>query len=326
VRLGFISFAHMHAASYAACARSLPNVELVGIADDDPRRGRAMAAKYATRYMRDVKSLLAESPDAVIVTSENSRHAGHVTAAAEAGTHVMCEKPVAATLADARRMVDACRRAGVILQTAFPMRFSPPVIRAKQMHDEGKIGRVLAANTTNHGRMPGGWFVDRRLSGGGAVMDHTVHVADLLRWILADEVAEVYAEAGRFIHPHLKCEDCGVLSMKFRRGAIATLDASWSRLPSFPTWGDVTLRLWGEKGTITADAFCQQVDVHANRHWYAGWGSNADLGLVGDFIESVATGRKASVTGVDGLRALEVALAAYRSIRTGKPVHLPSAG
>lgn len=155
-------------------------------------------------------------------------------------------------------------------------------------------------------------------------MDHTVHVVDLLRWFLADEVAEVYAESGRLIHPALKCDDVGVLSLRFRKGTIATLDASWSRTKGFPTWGDVTLHLWGETGTIRVDAFGQLVMVWGeSRPWQAGFGDNMDFGLVADFVDAIRHRRPPTITGEDGLRAVQVALAAYRSARTRRPEAIP---
>jgi predicted dehydrogenase len=173
-------------------------------------------------------------------------------------------------------MIDACRRGGVSLQVAFPVRFSPPVQRTRELVKQGSIGRVLAANTTNRGKLFGSWFADPELSGGGAVMDHTAHVVDLLRWFLGDDVVEVFAEAGRLLYPGLACEDCGLLSLKFRKGAFATLDTSWSRLSTFPTWGDVIMRPWGEKGTLELDAFSQNVTVWGDRARFEGWGSNCD--------------------------------------------------
>jgi len=319
-----ISFAHMHATSYAACARQIPGVDLIGITDPNRSRGKEQARQFSTRYFHRVTDFLREGLDAVIVASENARHTEDVLAAAAAGVQVLCEKPIATTLKDARRQIEACQRARVHLMIAFPVRFSPPVLRTKQQLDQGSIGKVLGANTTNHGSMPGGWFVKPRLSGGGAVMDHTVHVVDLLRWFLKDEVAEVYAEAGTLLYPHLACEDCGLLSMRFKRGTIATLDISWSRVQGYPTWGDVTLFLWGERGVIETNALAQRVTVHGARGTqYHEWGSSMDLGLLTEFVTSVRERRPPSITGNDGLRALEVVLAAYRSSRAHQPVTLP---
>lgn len=322
VRVGFISFAHGHQWSYAWSAKALPGVELIGLSDPDPARAKQASSSLSIRTFASRKELLAAAPDAVFVCSENARHEEDVLAAASARVHVLCEKPLSTTVASARRMIAACAKAGVSLGTAFPCRYATPIAAAYAQVKAGTIGRILGANNTNHGSMPGGWFANPKLSGGGAMVDHTVHVADLLRWFLDDEVAEVYAESGRLIYPKLKCDDCGVLSLRFRKGAIATLDASWSRVKGFPTWGDVTLRLWGEKGTIEVDTFGQLVMVYGERTRHAGWGDNMDAGLVADFVAAIRDRRRPTITGEDGLAAVAVAMAAYRSAGIRKPVLL----
>lgn len=326
MKVGIISFAHMHAYSYAQALKSIEGVELAGIADDNAESGRRFAEEFETAYVGDYQELLKSDIDAVIVTSENAKHCGHVVAAAKAGKHVLCEKPLATTAKDGQAMIDACRDNGVLLQTAFPVRFHPAVIRAKQLIDEGKIGRVLAIKGTNHGQNPGGWFVDPALSGGGAVFDHTVHVVDLMRWYMSSEVKEVYAEAGNLIS-ETPIDDCGIISLEFENGVFASLDCSWSRNKSFPTWGDVTMEIIGTAGTISLDALNQKMNLYSDEqgHKYKYWGDNMDLGLVADFIGSVRSGKKqASITGEDGLRAVEVALAAYRAAEVHTPVIIRS--
>ncbi len=330
MKIGLLSFAHMHASSYAACLKRIPGVEIVGIADDNAARGQAAAAQFATRYYADPQELLAQGLDGVIVCSENSTHLMWVQLAVGRVPYLLCEKPIAATLADGRAIIAMCAQRGTKLQIAFPVRFSPPVRRAKEMLDQGRLGRIYGVKTTNHGYMPGGWFIQKELSGGGAVIDHTVHVIDVLRWFWNTEVTEVYAEVGfDLIHPGLGIDDVGLLSFKLANGAFGTLDTSWSRPKSYATWGDVTLEIVGEKGTLLIDAFAQHIDVYSDavgKGQWAGWGSDIDLGLIRDFTDAIATGREPSITGEDGLRALEVALAAYRSAETGQPVKLPLQG
>jgi predicted dehydrogenase len=325
LRIGMLHFAHFHSYDYAKHLAAMPGVTISGVADRDADRGREAASRLGTRYFPSADALFRDQPDAVLVSSENARHEADVVEVASAGIHVFCEKPIATTLDSARRMIDACRKAGVVLQVAVPVRFSPPVQRARELVREGSIGKVLAANTTNRGRLVRTWFAEPELSGGGAVMDHTVHVVDLLRWFLADDVVEVYAEADRLIYPDLACDDCGLLSLKFKKGAIATLDTSWSRLPSYPTWGDVILRLWGEKGTLDVDAFSQNVVVWGDAPRLEGWGSNCDVGMMADFVNTLRSGKEPSATGHDAMKALEVAIGAYESVKTGKPVRLPLA-
>ncbi len=321
LRVGIMSFAHLHANSYAACLRQIPDVTLVGIADDDPARGQARAAQFETRYFPRYEDLLDASLDAVIVCSENARHKDLTLLAARAGVHVLCEKPLATTLEDAREMVTVCRERGVLLQTAFPCPYSPAFRHLLQAVEQGVLGEILAVNSTNHGRNPGGWFTDRALAGGGAVMDHTVHVADLLHRLLGP-ARQVYAEIGNGL-AHQPIDDTGLLTIDYENGAFATLDTSWSRPRVFTTWGDVTLHVIGTRATASLDLFAQVATLYSESEQRVrdlGWGPNLDLLMVSDFLEAVRTGRPVSVTGEDGLRALAIALAAYESARTGQPV------
>ncbi len=322
-RIGIFSFAHMHAASYAEALAAHPDADLVGIADPDPARGQAMAAQFGTTYFPAAAALLDQALDGAVVTSENVYHRPLVEAAAGAGVKaILCEKPLATTTADARAMVSACAAAGVSLATAFPCRYSPAFKRLREQVSAGVIGDVLALRGTNHGKMPGGWFVDKSLSGGGAVIDHTVHVADLNRLLLGREAAEVYAEIGHGFY-HQDWEDTGFLSIGYQGGVFATLDTSWSRPAAFPTWGDVTLQVVGTEGVLDLDLFAQNL-VHygssAGAVWDH-WGSGTDAGLVADFLR-LAAGQPAPdlATGEDGLRALAVAEAAYQSALSGEPV------
>lgn len=327
IKIGMLSFAHMHAYSYASCLGQMPDVKLVGIADDDPARGEETANRFGTRFFPRAEALLDRDLDGVIICTENAYHRRLTELAAPHTRHILCEKPIATTLADAQAMINVCQAHGTKLQIAFPVRFSPPVQRLKALLDEGTLGRIYSVKTTNHGSMPGGWFLNKALSGGGAVIDHTVHVIDLLRWFWDTEVSEVYAEVGYgLLHRDLGIDDAGLLSFRLATGAYGTLDTSWSRPKSYPTWGDVKLEVLGERGTIHVDAFNQNLAVYSDRtgkgNWVH-WGSNMDLGLIRDFIDMIVTGREPFITGRDGLKALEVALAAYRSAETGEPIPLP---
>lgn len=323
LRIGMMSFAHMHAYSYAGCLKELEEVELVGIADEDQKRGKEAAEKYGTKYYKSYEQLLRENLNGVIICSENSRHRQLTEMAAEQGVHILCEKPIATTIEDAQVMIQICQQKGVKLGIAFPCRFSPAMKRAKGMIEEGKIGKILAIMGTNHGRMPGGWFIDRQLAGGGAVMDHTVHVVDLMRWILKDEVKTVYAEVGTLLH-NINIDDCGLLTMEFQKGVFATLDTSWSRPQWYPIWGDVTMEIVGTRGVISLDLFAQTLSVYdqQNKVSWEDWGSSIDLGLIRDFTTRIAQDKPLFITGEDGLRALEVALAAYKSSQEKRSVRL----
>lgn len=319
VKIGMMSFAHMHAFSYAACVNAIPDAEFVGVADNDAARGKQAAEQSGTQFFDSYKSLLSADIDAVIICSENVLHRELTEMAASAGKHVMSEKPIAPTVADAKAMIDACKNAGVKLQTAFPCRYHPAMQRAKQAIDSGQIGKIVAIKGTNHGMCPGGWFIDKKLAGGGAVIDHTVHVTDLIRWVTGSEVTEVYAEIDNTMFGQ-DYDDVGMLTLQLADGTFATLDSSWTRPKSFPTWGDVTMEILGEEGVISMDMFAQKMNIYSDssmRCSWGYWGSNIDLGLVNSFVKAVAEDKPVEITGEDGMEAVRVVEGAYESARIG---------
>lgn len=325
IKLGIISFAHFHAYNYAKCLKQLKEVEFVSIADKDKERGRKAADEFKVKYYQDYNKLLQTDIEAVIVCSENSQHKDIVVAAADAGKHILCEKPISTNIKDAQTMINVCKQKEVKLGIAFPSRFSPAVKQVKGMIEKDKIGNILAINAINRGKMPGGWFINKEKAGGGAVMDHTVHVVDLLRWILNKEVKEIYAEVDTLLH-NIEVDDCGILALEFEDGIFATLDTSWSRPKSFPTWGDIAMEIVGTKGVISLDVFAQTISIYSDKERqvvWENWGDNIELGLIKDFVYRIANGLPLTITGEDGLRALEVVLAAYRSAQKKKTVNLP---
>ncbi|MFH1824815.1 MAG: Gfo/Idh/MocA family oxidoreductase [Candidatus Firestonebacteria bacterium] len=326
MKIGILSFAHMHAYSYAHCVKLNPNAILVGVADDDRKRGQDAAKRFKTKYFSSFKKLLEQDDlEAVIICSENVKHKELTEMCAHAKKHILCEKPIATNIKDAIRMIEVCKNNNVKLQIAFPCRFIPSVVRAKRLVNSGEIGKILAIRSTNHGKMPGGWFINKKLAGGGAVMDHTVHVVDLMRWFLKREVKKVYAEVDKLIYK-MKIDDCGTLMMEFENGVFASLDPSWSRPKTFPTWGDLTMKIIGEKGIVSVDAFSQNISVYDdknNKYYMENWGSNYDVSLIKNFIDMILYNKEPFISGYDGLKALEVALAAYISSAKKKVVELP---
>lgn len=319
-----MSFAHMHAYSYAKAIASMPGVELAGIADDDRERGLMAAKEYNTRYFETYEEMLDSDIDGVVICSENSKHMELTLAAAAHNKHILCEKPIATNIDDAKAMIGACKDAGVKLEIAFPCRFHPSAAQLRMLIKSGELGRIVAIRGTNHGQMPDGWFIDKDKSGGGAVADHTVHVVDLMRWFLEEEVTKVYAESGTLLHD-VDIDDCGLLSLEIGNKAFATLDTSWSRPSAFPTWGDVTMEVVGTKGTGYLDIFAQNISVYEGGSLstkYENWGSDSDYLLIEDFAQSISENREPLISGDDGLRALEVVVAAYQSANTHKSVTL----
>ncbi len=324
-RVGIVSFAHVHAPEYAAVLSSLDAADFVGITDEDAPRGREAAERFGVGFFEDARALFGEV-DAVVVCSENRNHARDAVAALEGGAHALCEKPISTTVEDARAMIRASVDTGRQLRTAFPVRYLPAIRQAGEVVRSGGLGRVLAANGTNHGRIPGGWFLDPELAGGGAVMDHTVHVADALRWMLDAEARSVYAEIGTFFGAG-GIDDGAILTLELEGGliadgAFATIDPSWSRGEGYPTWGDVTLRITGTSGVLEVDAFARRLTTFDHEARSTSWsytGEDMNVLMIEDFLRGVAEGPPAGASGVDGLRALEIVLAAYHSAEDNEP-------
>lgn len=323
LRLGILSTAHVHTPSYAWCATQIPGVEVSGVWDDDQARGAAFAQARGLRFLLSEDELI-EASDALVVTSENVFHADHIERCAAKGKPVLCEKPLAPTREQGERILTAVRESGITLMTAFPCPFAPAFESALDKVAAGKVGKIVAINATNHGRCPFGWFVQPELSGGGAMVDHVVHVADLIRRLLGEEPSRVYARTGTNVYGQA-WDDSAVLHVDFASGAFATIDSSWSRPESYKTWGDVTLKIVGTDGLIEVDLFGVGMDHYVSdkpNHRLAGWGTNMDLRMVGEFVRAVTAGDTPRVTAEDGWRASLFAIAGYESVASGRPVNL----
>jgi UDP-N-acetylglucosamine 3-dehydrogenase len=325
VRVGMVSFAHVHAPAYAAVLADLELADFVGLTDADANSGREAAERFGVRYFEDADSLFG-AVDAVVVCSENSNHARDAIPALQAGVHVLCEKPISTTVDDARAIISASEGSGSQFRTAFPVRYLPSIARAKEIVRERSLGRILAVNGTNHGQIPGGWFLDPELAGGGAVMDHTVHLADLLRWMLDVEVRSVYAEVDSFFGA-ADTDDAAILTLEleggsFADGVFATIDPSWSRGDGYPTWGDVTMRIAGTTGVLDVDPFARPLRTFDHETRAPSWsytGEDMNGLMLANFLRGVADDDPTGASGLDGLRALEIVLAAYASGEDHEP-------
>ncbi|MFE2423030.1 Gfo/Idh/MocA family protein [Streptomyces hokutonensis] len=336
MRVAVLSFAHVHAATYLELLRDRDDVELVaadpGAPPGDPDRGPALAERLHVPYTETWDDVFAQPVDAAVVTSENAHHRELVERAAQAGAHVLCEKPLATTEADARAILDTCARAGVRLMTAYPVRFDSAFGALRDALGDGSIGRLVSVHGTNNGWNPArsrSWFGDRELAGGGAVMDHTVHIADLMDVLLdGEQAAEVYAQANSVLDADLglDVETAGLVTIRYPGGVVAAVDCSWSHPKDHPNWGGLTLTCVGERAIAEFDAFPRLLggfDTATGRARWEPGGDDLDAAMLDAFLDAARTGRHPSPDGEAGLRSLRVVLAAYESLRTGQPVALP---
>lgn len=325
VKIGMISFAHGHAISFLQQLVTMDDVQVTGISDEHLPRVQTYVERYDIPYYADYKELLATEADAVVICSETAFHARITIESARAGKHVLCEKPLGVSLEEMREMIRECRENGVQLMTVFPCRYSPAVVEAKRLVDRGAIGDIVAIKGANRGSLPpASWFTDKSLSGGGAVLDHTVHVMDLIHWFLDDDVVEVYAEVGTLFHD-VDIDDAGMVHVQFSKGAIAVLDPSWSRAKSFPVGGDIVVEIIGTKGVLQVDALAQKNELYSDQvmkgQWKY-WGDKMDALMINDFVKSIRDGLPVPITGEDGYKAAAVAIAAYESASLERPVRV----
>lgn len=332
VGVALLGCAHTtHAWSYARALGSSGSARLVGVFDESPELAEPVCRDFGVPYHDDPRTLAGDAEvAAVVVCSATVEHRPLVELAASLGRHVLCEKPLATTVEDGEAIVDACRDAGVQLHTAFVSRFLPLVAQARVAVAAGEIGELLGMVGGNRGRPPlpptyPGWITTPELAGGGALMDHSVHVTDVMRHVSGREVVRVSAEAGSLLWG-CGVDDVALLSLVLDGGVVASVDPSWS-VPEGNPWDyDFYLRLVGTRGSLDIGDLAESLRLVSAGQGLrlVPFGIDADARMVEAFVASVAAGEVLDpcATGKDGLAALRVAVAGYRSADTTAPVRL----
>ena len=313
---------------HASRWQQLP-VELAGYYDRHIERATAAAEKYGGRAFASLEELL-RAVDIVDVCTPTPEHAAPVIAAAGAGRHIVCEKPLARHLADAEAMIAACEQAGVRLFVAQVVRFFPEFAHAKAVLESGAIGKVGVVRTVRGGNFPrpDDWYGDFEQSG-GVILDLAVHDIDYLRWLCGD-VTRVYARGLAFRNLH--ATDHVLMTLRFANGTIGHIEGSWA----FPAGNFRTfLEIAGADGLLTHDSLLASplsVELHQDA---AAEGGKLTVpgGMIAPsddpyyrelkhFLDCLQSGDDFLVAPRDGLAALKVALAATESVRTGRVVDI----
>lgn len=316
-RIGMISFEHMHALSYAKALKQIPDAKLVGIYDEDEFRGTTLSSRLDTEFYDSYEDLLKADLDGVIICTNNRDHEKMVISASEHKVPSLVEKPFAISIEAAKNMLKSARKNDVFVMNALPMRFNPSIIRGKQMIENGDIGDIISIVSINHGKIPDGWFLDTNKSGGGAMIDHTVHLADIIRWYTDSEFKTVYCESGELLH-NKGVEDTGIVVTELENGVLATIDFSWAHHKNYPIWPQVDLEVIGTKGVLNVKGFAQVhhiVNPIDNTVTEERYGASGDEGLVYSFVEACKKGKGINPSGIDGIRSTELAIAAYESAK-----------
>lgn len=217
-RLGILSLDHPHSTGnhIPALKYMKDRFPVTAICHPDREAAAPWLELFGAAYYADRDAFLADpNIDAVLITSTNDRHAEDCIAAVKAGKAVFCDKPIAVCVEDGVRIAKAVEEYKVPFLTTFPVRFSDTVLRTKALIDAGKLGEIQAVCATNHGCMyePGApdWVRDPVRNGGGCIIDHTVHVADIIRWFTGEEFDTVSTYAKRALHNNINAEDIAVM-------------------------------------------------------------------------------------------------------------------
>jgi len=247
-RIAILSFAHYHANFWAEAFLAEPGVQLTAVWDDAEARGREAAERFGVPFVSSLHVAI-DAADAVAVCSENSRHADLVEAAARAGKPILCEKPIAATLEQADRIVDAVAASGVMFMQSFPKRLDPVSHELKDVIESGRLGGIHLVRI-RHGHFYGladdfrdRWYVDPELGGGGALLDEGVHAADLLGWLFGMPESVVATTANALAG--LRVEDGGSALYTYADGMTAEITASFLFAAA-----DTSIEVYGTHGTV----------------------------------------------------------------------------
>lgn len=332
MKIALIGAGSMGTVHAEAHARN-PRAELVGIVDPRIGTASALAERLGSRAYASLDQLMAaESPDVVDICLPTFMHKEYTLQAAALGMHVLCEKPIAGNLADARAMIEACRAAGVQLYVGHVVRFFPDYAKVRELIRAGEIGQPGTVRAERVSAAPSGydgWYADFAQSG-GVLLDLLLHDFDWLRWTFGD-VERVYARstlaAGDKTSP-----DHAFVTLRFKSGAIGYANGSWSYPDGFAT----RLEVAGSAGILTVNS----EDSVTNRAQLAAKESNQPAVHVpqsalarspyddelAHFLDCIAGGAEPIVTCEDGYEALRISLACMESALSGKAVEMDTFG
>ena len=325
-----------HAPEFA----SNPYVKLTAYYDPSTERAEELASKFGGKPYRSIEEMLADKAvDAVSVCTSNQYHAPVTIAALNAGNHVLCEKPIATSIRDAEKMIEASRKSGKFLMIGHNQRLADAHIKAKEILGSGEIGSLLSFRTAfGHGgpenwsadKSPNTWFFSKKDAFVGAMGDLGVHKADLIRWLISDEIAEVKAfvatldkknEKGELI----EVDDNAVCVLKSRTGIVGTLTASWTyygkednstvlyctggvmRIYDNPEFPIEVIKKNGE----TVYYKLRKIQTNADQ---------TKSGIIDLFVDSIRNNTPPAISGEEGLAALKIILACMESSEKGGPV------
>ncbi len=311
--------------------RLVPEAQLLAIADVSAQRVRQIADELELdhAYTSMEEMLQRKDIDAVVIATPDKFHASAISAAAKAGKAILCEKPLALNLEDAHGALKDVTRANVQLQVGFMRRYDPGYLAAMKRIEAGEIGTPVVFKSIGRDKDEPPIAAYESGVNGMLFYTNTIHDFDLARWLMQDEVTEVQAYTTSAIRPEVaKHGDivAGVVNLKFAKGAIGNIDSNAQALYAY----DVRTEIVGSKGSIFVGSLqgapatfmtpAGSSQVMAD-HFLSRF-ADAYLAEIRDFVQTVLHGKSPRVTGVDGVRALEIAIAAENSHLRSQPCHV----
>ncbi|HUJ94235.1 MAG TPA: Gfo/Idh/MocA family oxidoreductase [Terriglobales bacterium] len=308
--------------------RLAPQARLLAVADVAAARAKLVAAELEIEQaFGSLEEMLGlKEIDSVVIATPDKFHAQAVRVAAEAGKNIFCEKPLALNLADAHAALAAVQKAGVALQVGFMRRYDPGYAEAMRRIEAGEIGEPVVFKSIGRDKDAPPLSAYQSKLNGMLLYNNTIHDFDLARWLMRDEVAEVHTFATVAIRPEVAQYGdivASVVNLKYGRGAIGNIESFVQSTYAY----DVRTEIVGSKASIFVGSLRQlpAVFLTANGgteiladHYLTRF-TDAYVSEMRDFVHRVLNGRPPRVTGEDGLRALEIAVAAENSYRESKP-------
>ena len=320
-------------------------LEIAAVCDILPEAMECLLAKHGLvespvkRYTDYVRMLDEIRPELVSIATESGIHAEIALACIDRGIHVIIEKPMAMSMADADEIIRRSEEKQVKVSACHQNRFNIAVQKMRSALEAGRFGRLSHGSIHVRWNRNQGYYTQAPWRGtwaqdGGCLMNQCIHGIDLLRWMLGDEVEEVYGTTRQQFHDYLEAEDVGMAVVKFKNGAIGTIEGTTN---VYPRNLEETLYLFGETGTVKVGGtstnnidvwdFADETEADAaNKNLKEATSNvygNGHTSLFADMIEAIEKDRKPYVDAVAGRNALEMILAIYKSQKTGLPVKLP---
>ena len=322
---GFIGELH------AEVIHSLPGATVTAVCNRGEARGRALAERFHCSYYTDYhEAVAAPDVDAVAICTPSGVHCEVTLAAARAGKHVICEKPIDVDVARAQQMVDACRKHQVRFSVIMQHRFDEPMLLVRRAIEDGTLGTLLWGTARTIWYRDDEYFANPwrgtwKYDGGGALINQSIHYIDLLLSVFGS-VKSLSAKCRKLLHKQIETEDVGLANLEFDSGALGTIEGTTVAYPGLYA----ELNIFAEKGTVTirndqllfyrfqsgpkpeweallnpekANALNQSPAIEKDSH----------MRQYQDFVDAIMQGRQPAVTGADALKSLQVIKAVYRA-------------